>query len=182
MLQSRLESAGLLWLSYAQKDFQDNPPVSRWLERINNEYEDDIGLYSSPILAAELLAKNLWSRVYGAVVTSATLTALGTFDSFRMKSGLARDNYSEIIESPFDYPRLGELVVPSDAIEPSSGPEYGEAIAEILENHLNDNESTLVLFTSRRVMNDVKYNLNYELADHVMTQDDFSKQEVISLT
>ena len=30
-------------------------------------------------------------------------------------------------------------------------------------------------------MNDVKYNLNYELADHVMTQDDFSKQEVIRL-
>jgi ATP-dependent DNA helicase DinG len=181
MLQSRLESAGLLWLSYAQKDFVDNPPVSRWLERINNEYEDDIGLYSSPILAAELLAKNLWSRVYGAVVTSATLTALGTFDSFRMKSGLARANYNEMIESPFDYPNLGQLVVPKNAIEPSSGPEYGEKIAEVLAHHLNENESTLVLFTSRRVMNDVKYNLSYELADHVMTQDDFSKQEVIRL-
>ena len=181
MLQARLESAGMLWLSYAQKDFEDNPPTSRWLERINNEYEDDIGLYSSPILAAELLAKNLWSRVYGAIVTSATLTALGTFDRFRMKSGLARDNYSEIIQSPFDYPNLGELVVPGDAVEPSSGPEYGEKIAEVLAQHLNEDESTLVLFTSRRVMNDVKYNLDYQLADHVMTQDDYSKQEVIRL-
>ena len=181
MLQARVESAGMLWLSYAQRDFEDNPPVSRWLERINNEYEDDIGLYSSPILAAELLAKNLWSRVFGAIVTSATLTALGTFDRFRMKSGLARDNYSEIIQSPFDYPNLGELVVPQNAVEPSSGPEYGEQIAEVLTEHLNEDESTLVLFTSRRVMNDVKYNLSYELADHVMTQDDFSKQEVIRL-
>lgn len=181
MLQARLESAGLLWLSYAQRDFEDNPPTARWLERINNEWEDDIGLYSSPILAAELLAKNLWSRCFGAVVTSATLTALGTFDRFRMKSGLARANYSKQIESPFDYPRLGSLVVPENAVEPGHGEEYAQAISELLADHINEEESTLVLFTSRRVMNDVKYNLSYDIADHVMTQDEFSKQEVIRL-
>ena len=71
--------------------------------------------------------------------------------------------------------------MPTNAVEPSSGPEYGEKIAEVLADHLDEDESTLVLFTSRRVMNDVKYNLSYELADHVMTQDDFSKQEVIRL-
>ena len=155
MLQARLEGAGMLWLAFAQKDFEDQPPVARWLERIYTEQEDDIGLYSSPILAAELLAKNLWSRCFGAVVTSATLTALGNFDRFRMKSGLARANHSEIIESPFDYPNLGVLTVPKNAIEPSSGPEYAKQVTEMLADHLSLNESTLVLFTSRRVMNDV---------------------------
>lgn len=181
MLQARLEGAGMLWLAFAQKDFEDQPPVARWLERIYTEQEDDIGLYSSPILAAELLAKNLWSRCFGAVVTSATLTAIGTFDRFRMKSGLARANHSEIIESPFDYPNLGVLTVPKNAIEPSSGPEYAKQVTEILADHLSVNESTLVLFTSRRVMNDVKYFLPSELSDDVMTQDEFSKQEVIRL-
>ncbi len=179
MLQARLESAGLLWLSYAQVDFEDAPPVARWIERINNEYEDDIGLYSSPILAAELLAKNLWSRCFSAVVTSATLTALGKFDRFRMKSGIARDNHCEIIESPFDYPNLGKLVVPKDAIEAGNGDEYAQSISDILQEHLDESESTLVLFTSRRMMNDVKYKLPYDIADHVMTQDEYSKQEVI---
>lgn len=179
MLQARLEGAGLLWLSYAQADFDDAVPVARWIDRINNEYEDDIGMYSSPILAAELLAKNLWSRCFAAVVTSATLTALGKFDRFRMKSGIARDNHCEIIESPFDYPNLGKLVVPKDAVEAGHGDEYSQKISDILQDHLKESESTLVLFTSRRMMNDVKYKLPYDIADHIMTQDDFSKQEVI---
>lgn len=186
MLQARLEAAGGLWLSYAYPDQSnngqyENPPTARWLERIYTEHEDDIGLYSSPILAAELLAKNLWSRCYGAVVTSATITALGTFDRFRMKSGLAQSNHTEQIESPFDYPNLGVLTVPSNAVEASSGPEYAQQVTEILQDQLSVNESTLVLFTSRRVMNDVKYYLPDDLSDHVMTQDEFSKQEVIRL-
>lgn len=179
MLQARLEAAGMLWLSYAQTDFEDNPPTARWLERINNEWEDDIGLYSSPILAAELLAKNLWSRCFGAVVTSATLTALGSFDRFRMKSGIARANYSEQIESPFDYPSLGSLVVPQNAVEAGHGDDYTQSITDLISEQVSEEESTLVLFTSRRLMNDVKYNLPYDLADHVMTQDEYSKQEVI---
>ena len=181
LLLSRLESAGMLWLSFAQKDFEDKAPIARWLERIYTEQEDDIGLYSSPVNAAELLAKNLWSRCYAAVVTSATLTALGKFDRYRMKAGLARDNHCEMIESPFDYPNLGLLVVPKDAVEPGNGPEYADLVKDLLANHLNEQESTLVLFTSRRVMNDVKYKLPADISMHVMTQDEYSKQEVIKL-
>ncbi len=107
LLQARLESAGLLWLSFATKDAEDQVPVARWLERIYTDQEDDIGLYSSPIMAAELLAKNLWSRCFAAVITSATLTAVGKFDRFRMKSGVAKANHTEIIESPFDYANMG---------------------------------------------------------------------------
>ncbi|WP_396586415.1 ATP-dependent DNA helicase DinG [Bermanella sp. R86510] len=179
MLLARLENAGLLWLSFAQQDHPENVPVARWLDRIITEYEDDIALYSSPILAAELLAKNLWSRCHGAVVTSATLTALGRFDRLRMKAGIAKDNYFEIIQSPFDYPNLGELVVPADAVEPSHGDDYTQAITNLLETHLDETQSTLVLFTSRRVMNDVKFQLPFDVSDHVMTQDEFSKQEVL---
>lgn len=179
MLLARLEAAGLLWLSFAQQDHVDNVPTARWLQRLITEYEDDIALYSSPILAAELLAKNLWSRCYGAVVTSATLTALGRFDRLRMKAGIAKDNYFERIQSPFDYPNLGEILVPQDAVEPGHGDDYTQQISDLLENHLDDNESTLVLFTSRRLMNDVKFQLPFDVSDHVITQDEFSKQEVL---
>ena len=180
-LLSRIESAGLLWLSFAQKDFEDKIPVARWMERVYTDQEDDIGLYSSPIMAAELLAKNLWSRCFAAVVTSATLTALAKFDRFRMKSGVARANHFEIIESPFDYAQLGTIVVPKSAIEPSSGDEYAENVTQALRENLDIKESVLVLFTSRRVMNDVKGLLPMDIAKHVMTQDEFSKQEVIRL-
>jgi ATP-dependent DNA helicase DinG len=181
LLLARLESAGMLWLSFGTKDFEDQVPVARWLERIYTDSEDDIGLYSSPIMASELLAKNLWSRCYAAVVTSATLTAVGKFDRFRMKSGIARDNHTEIIESPFDYANLGTVVVPKSAIEPSSGPEYAQKVADALADNLMLKESTLVLFTSRRVMNDTKALLPAHFKKYVMTQDEHSKQEVIRL-
>ena len=129
MLLARIESATLLWLSFAQKDIEKEVPTARWLERIYTDQEDDIALHSSPIMAAELLAKNLWSRCFAAVVTSATLTSLGNFDRFKMKSGVAKVNHFEIIESPFDYARLGSIVVPPEAVEPSQGDEYAEKIA-----------------------------------------------------
>ncbi|MCP5325630.1 MAG: ATP-dependent DNA helicase DinG [Oceanospirillaceae bacterium] len=179
LLQARIELAGFLWLSYASSEAEDKPPVSRWMERYFTADEDDIGLFSSPILAAELLAKNLWSRCFGAVVTSATLTALGRFDRFRMKSGVSRDQQFAMIQSPFNYPELGTLVVPAAATEAGAGDAYVAQITQALNEVLSADESTLVLFTSRRMMNDVKNGLALELAEHVLTQDDLSKQEVI---
>jgi ATP-dependent DNA helicase DinG len=179
LLLARLEAAGMLWLSYASVEAEDEPPVSRWLERYFTADEDDIGLFSSPILASELLAKNLWSRCFGAVVTSATLTALGRFDRFRMKSGVSREQQFAIIESPFNYPELGKIVVPASATEAGNGDVYLAQIIASLNEVLSADESTLVLFTNRRMMNDVKNGLNADLASHVLTQDDLSKQEVI---
>ena len=100
-----------------------------------------------------------------------------------MKSGVARDNHAEMIESPFDYPRLGKVVVPDGAIEAGSGYEYNDQITDLIAEHLQDDgdvkDSALVLFTNRRLMNDVRDKLPYVVRKHVMTQDEYSKQEVI---
>jgi Rad3-related DNA helicase len=40
-----------------------------------------------------MLRRNLWNVAYGALVTSATLTALGTFDRYRMRRPAARGGH-----------------------------------------------------------------------------------------
>src|SRR5690606_40052697 len=70
---------------------------------------DLIEVNASPILAAETLRRNLWNVAYGALVTSATLTALGTFDRYRMRAGLPKTAVTAVVPSPFMHADAGVL-------------------------------------------------------------------------
>src|SRR5699024_4054602 len=61
-------------------------PTARWVECIGNG--DDFACCSTPTNAASLLRALLWDQCAGAVVTSATLTALGRFTRFFEQAGL----------------------------------------------------------------------------------------------
>jgi ATP-dependent DNA helicase DinG len=74
-LLSRAQGNWELWTAFTAEDPEDSPPMARWLTLA--EF-GDIEVNASPILAAETLRRNLWNVAYGAVATSATLTALGT--------------------------------------------------------------------------------------------------------
>lgn len=89
-LLSRSSGNWELWTAFTVEDPEDNPPMARWLTLAESGSLFDIEVNASPILAAEMLRRNLWNVAYGALVTSATLTALGTFDRFRMRAGLPK--------------------------------------------------------------------------------------------
>ena len=86
--QKRAESNLALWLSYASVDPEGKAPIARWLSYNTNESFADIGLSSSPVLAADNLQQRLWDNCAGAVLTSATLSSLGNFDMLQMRAGL----------------------------------------------------------------------------------------------
>ena len=71
----------------------------------------DIEVNASPILAAETLRRNLWNVAHGCLVTSATLTALGTFDRYRMRAGLPKAAVTAVVPSPFHHADAGVLRV-----------------------------------------------------------------------
>ncbi|WP_024692010.1 DEAD/DEAH box helicase, partial [Pseudomonas syringae] len=79
-----------LWTAFTAEDPEDSPPMARWLTLADSGAMFDIEVNASPILAAEMLRRNLWNIAYGALVTSATLTALGKFDRYRMRAGLPK--------------------------------------------------------------------------------------------
>ncbi|HSX72231.1 MAG TPA: DEAD/DEAH box helicase, partial [Pseudomonas sp.] len=111
-LLARAQGNWELWTAFTVEDPEDSPPMARWLTLADSGAAFDIEVNASPILAAETLRRNLWNVAYGALVTSATLTALGTFDRFRMRSGLPRAAVTAVVPSPFHHADAGLLRVP----------------------------------------------------------------------
>src|SRR3546814_1751338 len=77
--------------------------MARWLTLAEGGALFDIEVNASPILAAETLRRNLWNVAFGALVTSATLTALNSFDRYRMRAGLPKAAVTAVVPSPFHH-------------------------------------------------------------------------------
>jgi ATP-dependent DNA helicase DinG len=177
----RAEASLGLWQSYQADDPPNTTPNARWVNLIEQAASPDFELHSTPILADESLVVRLWSACYGAVVTSATLTALGNFDSFRMRSGVPVGANYQVVPSPFDYQQAGTLVIPHLDSDPGDPQAHTDDVIELMPDLLEPGEGTLVLFSSRRQMRDVYEGLNDEVRANILLQDHYSKQELLRL-
>ncbi|GLR65260.1 ATP-dependent DNA helicase DinG [Marinospirillum insulare] len=181
VLHTRAQSAHQLWMLCAQQDPPNQAPLARWLVRHSlNEGDEDLELCASPVTAAGDLAYRLWSRCFGATLTSATLTALGKFDRLKQRAGLSADAVCKTYPSPFNYPELGVFEVPKQACDPSQAEAHTDAILDYMQEYLDHPEaSALVLFSSRRQMNEVYDGLASQLRKITLTQDMLSKNRLI---
>lgn len=175
---ARAEANLALWVSYASNDVGEVPDA-RWIEKIETNNSIEIAISSSPILAAQTLEELLWSRCCGAVLTSATLTALGTFERLAMRSGTPGDSNYQIVPSPFDYAKAC-LRIPVQACDAGDAFHHSESLIENLPLLLNKDEGSLVLFSSRRQMLDVYERLDSSWQERILLQDDRSKQETLA--
>ncbi|RMS23056.1 ATP-dependent helicase, DinG family, partial [Pseudomonas coronafaciens pv. garcae] len=117
-----------LWTAFTAEDPEDSPPMARWLTLADSGALFDIEVNASPILAAEMLRRNLWNIAYGALVTSATLTALGKFDRYRMRAGLPKCAVTAVVPSPFHHADAGVLRVPDLKADPRDSVAHTAAI------------------------------------------------------
>jgi len=114
-----------------------------WAERENQRYR----LVASPIDVAGTLRENLFGRIETVVLTSATLSAGGSFSYIRSRLGL--DAASELLlDSPFDFENQALLYIASDL-----GDQQAEGFQEKFDQELKSiiaitRGRTLVLFTS----------------------------------
>lgn len=149
------EACAELCRSYARPDPPDEAPSARWLSvRKPGDAVEEISLESSPVLAADRLRERLWETCAGAVLTSATLSALGTFDMLKMKTGLPDHARYARIESPFDFPEAASFHVPRMGCVPG-GEEHTRYIAEAIPRLLTAKSAALALFSSRKQMLEV---------------------------
>jgi ATP-dependent DNA helicase DinG len=174
----RAEGVLGLWRDFSSDAAAEVPPRARWLRRRPDDDERAIDLHCSHILAADILAEQLWTRAAGAVLTSATMTALGRFDRFRDRSGVPEDAVFKVVASPFDHTRA-TLHVPAMRSEAGNASEHTAELIELLPTLLRAEEGSLVLFSSRRQMNDVWEGLPPVWQERTLRQDDYSKQEVL---
>ena len=177
--QARAEANRSLWQTYAKPDANQSVPLARWLTPVDATGSIDLEVCSSPIVAARTLEFSLWTKVCGAVVTSATLTALGNFQRFQMRSGTPEHAQYHQVPSPFNFAG-STLEIPQGAVEATNAELHTASIIQILPDIIDVKAGTLALFSSRRQMQDVYDALPKDLRERILIQGDSSKQEMLN--
>lgn len=173
----RAETVALLWRDMATADGGAAPPLARWISR--DEVSGDIRVSASPITAQTLLRNQLWERAYGAVLTSATLRSLGSFERFRRDCGAPDNTQCESVAGAFDYARAGVLAVPASGVEASDVAGHTDAVVAALPSLCATGLGTLVLFASRRQLQEVAQRLDTDLRARLLIQGDLTIGEIV---
>ena len=96
-----------------------------------------------------------------------------------MHAGLPEAAHYNVVPSPFHYQEMASLVVPALDSDPSDPSAHTAAVIDWLNENVDLQEGSLVLFASRRQMLDTYDGITQELRDAVLMQDHFSKQELL---
>jgi DNA polymerase-3 subunit epsilon/ATP-dependent DNA helicase DinG len=125
----------------------------------------DLSLNSAPMHVGEQLDKLLFSQKEAVVLTGATLSANGTFDHMRDRTGFA-DNDELLLGSPFDYPRAALVYVPTDMPEPSSWAYQGAVEHAVVDAATGAEGRTMALFTSHAALQETARAVRGGLQSH----------------
>ena len=107
----------------------------------------DVTLNSAPIYVGDLLEDALYSRKETVIMTSATLSASGSFDHVSGRLGFS-DSRRLSLGSPFDFYESALIYVPRDMPQPNS-PGFQERVEDlVMESAAAAEGRTMALFTS----------------------------------
>ena len=178
-LVARAEQQLAVWRAFADAPGEGLPGDgwARWCQHRGTP--QTIECQASPILPGDLLHDALWQRAAGAVITSATLSALGTFERFRERSGVPASARWKQVASPFD-PGKATFCVPPMTAEPGSQDAHTHELIERLPALIANDQGVLILFTSRRQMEAVLEQIEPALPHHVLVQDRMSKNRLLN--
>ena len=175
----RLENFNALWQLYAKTDSEKGAPMARWMEQIDGKRNDFL-LCASPIEVGFALEDMLWSKCEGAVLCSATILALNSFDHFRRQAGLQTNDGSQYqkVDSPFDYQNNAQLMIANMQHEPSAD-KFTDELIEKLPAMIKRGKATLVLFSSYWQMDKVVTALRDKNKLSILVQGEQSRQKII---
>ncbi|HAU32387.1 MAG: DNA polymerase III, epsilon subunit [Desulfotomaculum sp. 46_296] len=131
-----------------------------WAEAAEEAY--GCSLHAVPIQVGEILNEQLFKTKETVVLTSATLSAGGSFEHFKERTGLDLLPAERLIElkvdSPFSYSDQSLLCIARDMPSPYGVPggDYFEALLESLTGLIKAVQGkTLILFTSHQALREV---------------------------
>jgi ATP-dependent DNA helicase DinG len=180
-LTVRLETIYKVWTLMLSEMPEKAPPIAKWVKPLAN---GDFLVCASPISAASMLKNLFFDKAHAALLTSATLTTLGKFDLFNHKSGLGfmKGKVESVqLPSPFDFSNQAKLIVPAMFADPKKAPEHTAEVMRLIPSFIpmGQPEGTLVLFSSRKQMEDVYSGMLPNLRKHVLLQGVVTKDELI---
>lgn len=176
------ESLLALWDRLKKAPKGSEIPIACWLRLDDTGSGNlDIAINASPIQASDILREQLWGCCYGAVITSATLRSLGTFNTLQRETGIPDSAQFLSVVGAFNYRDAATLCVPSDCIEGNSIDQHTDYIADNLGAMLDKKAGTLVLFSSRRQMEEVVDRLDMDVQNISLVQGKYSNREMVRL-
>lgn len=176
MALEMIEQQHNLWTAWRREDKEGQPPMARW---VTLSRDGDLVLHGSPISAAHVLRKLLWDEVDSVVMTSATLTGGGDFQSLAIDNGIPAEAEMVSLASPFDLPNQAQLIVPAFPVTPDDKEGHPKEIAKYLVRELDWNKGSIVLFTSRWKMEKVAELMPAAQRKQMLVQGDGAKQKMI---
>ena len=171
-----------LWDRLKQQLTSHAVPLACWLRLDDSGSGNlDIAINASPIQATEILREQLWGSCYGAVITSATLRSLGNFNTLKRETGIPDSAQFLSVAGAFNYAEAATLSVPKDCVEGNAIYEHTDYITDNLAHMVEKKAGTLVLFSSRRQMDEVFDRLDTDLQKICLVQGKYSNREMVRL-
>ncbi len=135
-----------------------------WLKL--DQAKGEVNFNSAPLEVGPTLRQRLFDEKDSVVLTSATLSAHGTFDYARRRLSLPDDSDELLVGSPFDYRKAALLMIPEDMPQPQTEG-YVEAMGRaIMDLALNLSGRTMALFTSYSALRNVANRIRNRLEQH----------------
>ncbi len=176
MALEMVEQQHNLWTTWRREDKDGQPPTARW---VTLSRDGDLILHGSPVSAANVLRKLLWDEVDSVVMTSATLTGGGDFQTLAIDNGIPQEAEMVSLASPFDLPNQAELIVPAFPVTPDDRERHPKEVARYLVSELDWSKGSIVLFTSRWKMEKVAELMPAAQRKQVLVQGETAKQKMI---
>lgn len=166
--------------SFLQSDDGSHSPHSRWIEKntLANK-KTNYSLCSAQTDISNNLNTLIWSKASGAILTSATLTSLGSFNRLNSQLGLIKANNQYLrLPSPFKFEKV-DFVVAKFKSNPTQVYDHTQEVASQLVKRINNNEGSLVLFASNKQMQMVADMVESKLDCDLFIQGEYPKKTIL---
>ena len=178
--EQHLSSIVELFSSFLKSDDSTQSPHSRWIEKntLANK-KANYSLYSAQTDISGNLDALIWSKAAGVILTSATLSSLGSFDRLNKQLGLKKpENQYLRLPSPFEFDQV-DFIIAKFKSNPTQVFEHTKEVASQLLKRLNAQEGSLVLFASNKQMQMVADMVESKLNCDLFIQGEYPKKTIL---
>lgn len=142
----------------------------------------NVSLRATPIDVSRILKEKLFDQLFGAVLTSATLTVDKNFSYIRSRLGIEGEHTADLaLESPFDYSKQAVLYLPPGVPDPRESGFIDRAVDEIAQIVEITEGRAFVLFTSYANLQAAAERLASRIPYPILVQGEESRARLLQL-
>lgn len=144
----------------------------------------NVRISATPLEIKQELREALYQNLDRILFTSATLSIGDSFKYFKKSIGLEEESVEKKIDSPFDYEKCMEILIPNDIEDPSSRT-FGESVTGFMLDLIRKTKgNTFILFTSYSNLNYFYYSLREDLTKegfNIMLQGEMPRHRMLDI-